>query len=166
MAGILFVLVWFLGLEEFVTLKLWRDLRRGGKSQANTNNQPTRRKRSVEASGVVEIGWLNLWWCSLRQSRERATYLLFVSRPMTGKDSRSKTRHERSGGGTLFEEERADGITLYKYKTTRDRICWTLCRALLLLYVWIVGICPVLVAFWVRYVPYMIQYIRYIDTFT
>lgn len=37
----------------------------------------TDESNSVEVSGVVELGWLNLW-CSLRQSRERATDLLFI----------------------------------------------------------------------------------------
>lgn len=148
-----------LGIEDFVMLKLWCGLRRGGKKPDEYKQaiSPRDRKRSVEASGLVEMRWLKVW-CSLRQSRERATVLLFVSRPMTGKASRSETRHNQGKGG-LFREERADGITLYKYlQTTRDRICWTLpcegcyCRP----DVWIVGIWP---GFLARYVLYMIQYI-------
>lgn len=54
---------------------------------------------------MVEMERLNLW-CSLRQSRERATYMLFISRPMTGKASRSETRHNR-GKGNSFSRGRS-----------------------------------------------------------
>lgn len=119
--------------------------------KVQTNKQPTkrnRRKRNVEASGVCGLGldgW-DLGRCSLRQSRERATFLLFLSRPMSGEASRSETRHER-GEGPAFQEEGADGITLYNDKqhaakrhaaTVLDLGVQGWCR-----HVWIVGTRPV-----------------------
>lgn len=83
--------------------------------QAAHQTKQTKAKQKSFRSVWFGVGWLGFGRCSLRQSRERATFLLFVSRPMSGEASRSETRHER-GEGPAFQEEGADGITLYNDK--------------------------------------------------
>lgn len=78
-------------------------------------------------------------WCSLRQSRERATSLFVacISRPMAGKASRSETRHE-GAKGTFHERKERTALVFIKQSTTRGRICWTLaCVCVCAILLWI-----------------------------